>query len=198
MSKIKGIILICLNFLIIDFSEYAFADIAISERGQNRTMTKKLTIEETINEVSQTFFIDSNVPLTETEKHELLEKLNERRRQLLPRATGVALTYFIIRSGNTTNCELLTRFNATSPIKTLWWDQVKVQNMNLINKQTYATFRSVLRSLTVDRYGTERIGYLSIPLGETRGDVTTTGTMVESMKDGWGTLMNFSGGATIN
>ncbi|MDT2835699.1 hypothetical protein P7H50_02185 [Enterococcus durans] len=185
MSKIKGIILICLNFLIIVFSEYAFADIAISERGQNRTMTKKLTIEETINEVSQTFFIDSNVPLTETEKHELLEKLNERRRQLLPRATGVALTYFIIRSGNTTNCELLTRFNATSPIKTLWWDQVKVQNMNLINKQTYATFRSVLRSLTVDRYGTERIGYLSIPLGETRGDVTTTGTMVESMKDGW-------------
>lgn len=198
MSKIKGIILICLNFLIIGFSEYAFADIAISESGQNRTMTKKLTIEETINEVSQTFFIDSNVPLTETEKHELLEKLNERRRQLLPRATGVALTYFIIRSGNTTNCELLTRFNATSPIKTLWWDQVKVQNMNLINKQTYATFRSVLRSLTVDRYGTERIGYLSIPLGETRGYVTTTGTMVESMKDGWGTLMNFSGGATIN
>lgn len=196
MSKIKGIILICLTFLIIGFSEYAFADIAISERGQNRMMTKKLTIEETTNEVSQTFFIDSNVPLTE--KHELLERINERRRQLLPRATGVVLTYFIIRSGNTKNCELRTRFNATSSIKTLWWDQVKVQNMNLINKQTYASFRSVLRSMDANRYGTERIGHLSIPLGETRGYVTTTGTMVESMKDGWGILMNFSGGATIN
>ncbi len=65
MSKTEGIILICLTFLIIGFSEYAFADSAISERGQNRTMTKKLTIEETTNEVSQTFFIDSNVPLTE-------------------------------------------------------------------------------------------------------------------------------------
>ena len=41
MSKIKGIILICLTFLIIGFSEYAFADIAISERGQKRKMTKK-------------------------------------------------------------------------------------------------------------------------------------------------------------
>lgn len=198
MSKIEGIILICLTFLIIGFSEYAFADSAISERGQNRTMTKKLTIEETTNEVSQTFFIDSNVSLTETEKHELLERIHESRRQLLPRATGVALTYFIIRSGNTTNCELLTRFNATSSIKTIWWEQVKVQNLDLINKQTYATFRSVLRSLDANRYGTERIGHLSIPLGETRGYVTTTGTMVESMKDGWGTLMNFSGGATIN
>ncbi|HJG22053.1 MULTISPECIES: hypothetical protein [Enterococcus] len=68
----------------------------------------------------------------------------------------------------------------------------------MINKQTYATFRSVLRSLTADRYGTERIGHLFIPLGETRGYVITTGTMVESMKDGWGTLMNFSSGATIS
>ncbi len=73
-----------------------------------------------------------------------------------------------------------------------------MQNLDLINKQTYATFRSVLRSLDANRYGTEKIGHLSIPLGETRGYVTTTGTMVESMKDGWGTLMNFSGGATIN
>ncbi len=140
MSKIEGIILICLTFLIIGFSEYAFADIAISERGKNRTMTKKLTIEETTNEVSQTFFIDSNVPLTETEKHELLERIHESRRQLLPRATGVALTYFIIRSGNTTNCELLTRFNATSPIKTLWWEQVKVQNLDLINNKRTLLF----------------------------------------------------------
>lgn len=164
MSKIEGIILICLTFLIIGFSEYAFADIAISERGQNRTMTKKLTIEETTNEVSQTFFIDSNVPLTETEKHELLERIHESRRQLLLRATGVALTYFIIRSGNTTNCELLTRFNATSSIKTIWWDQLKVQNLDLINKQTYVRYFS---------FSTTKFGCKSLWNGKNRLSVHT-------------------------
>lgn len=62
-------------------------------------MTKKLNIEETTNEVSQTFFIDSNVPLIE--KNELFERIREGKRQLLSRATGVDSKYFITRSVRT-------------------------------------------------------------------------------------------------
>lgn len=160
----------------------------------NKDVDATITTEST----ASTIFIDSNKPLTEQEKQQLMDELEQSKNKIHPRATVVTLTYFVIRSGNTTNCTLHTRVNSSKSINNIWWDQIKVQNLNWVNKKTYKTFSSVLRSFRAMTTGTVSVGNLSVPRGEKKVYITTSGTQVASLSDGWGSLINFNGNTSIN
>lgn len=142
--------------------------------------------------------IDSDQPLSEDEINNLINELEKSKDAPMPRATGVVVSYYLIRSGNTTDCELIGAFKATGQINTLWWDTVTVQSPSAINRKTYKSFSKVLRSTGSTKSGTVSIGYLSIPKNIKSAYLKSTGTQAYSNKDGWGSLVNFNGLVYMN
>lgn len=95
--------------------------------------------------------------------------------------------------------ELYFRINATGPINSIFWKTITVQNMNLINKETYASRSEYYRVFTAISNGTGKMFDLDIPIGETKVYMKASGVEVYAMKKAmWGRLINFNGNADIN
>ncbi|MFR4286812.1 MAG: hypothetical protein ACLUQ0_08665 [Enterococcus italicus] len=157
-------------------------------------------LNNSINDNNTVQVIDSDRVLSKDEITDLLNKLEESKDKGTPmlRATGVSITYYLIRSGNTKSCELIAAFNATGALSHLWWQSLTVQNTNILNRTTYGVFNQVLRSAGSKTKGTVSIGFLSIPTGITSAYLKAAGTQAESNKDGWGSLVNFNGTVRMN
>lgn len=141
--------------------------------------------------------IDSDRLLTEFETSELIQNLNDNKSNTF-QATGVSVNYYLIRSGNTTNCELIAKFNATGMITNLWCDSLTVQSPSFINRKIYKTFRKLLRSTDSKTKGTVSVGTLSVPKGVRSAYLKTSGTQVSSNNGRWDSLLNFSGSISMN
>lgn len=142
--------------------------------------------------------IDSDKPLTESEINNLINELEKSKDVPKTRATGVAVNYYLVRSGNTTSCELIGAYKATGAISNLWWDSLTVQSPSVINRKTYKSFPKVLRGTNSKKSGTVSIGFLSIPKNVKSAYLKVTGTKADSNKDGWGSLVNFNGSIKMN
>ena len=153
---------------------------------------------------NEAIFIELEEGISEQQKSKIIDDIMKERERLsegniMPLATGVVITYFVIRNGNTTECELYFRINATGPINSIFWKTITVQNMNLINKETYASRSEYYRVFTAISNGTGKMFDLDIPIGETKVYMKASGIEAYAMKEAmWGRLINFNGNADIN
>ncbi|MGM0123151.1 hypothetical protein IGI37_000517 [Enterococcus sp. AZ194] len=180
------------------FYLFSLSFILLTSINVSASESATLTTDSPVETSSQIDIIDSDRPLTETEITNLINELEESKPKPLTRATGVAVSYYIIRSGNTTNCELRASYKATGPVSNLWWDKVTVQSPSILNRVTYQSFPKVLRGTGSKKSNNVNIGYLSIPKNIKSTYIKTSGTQTHSNKDGWGSLVNFNGSAKIN
>lgn len=86
----------------------------------------------------------------------------------MPQSDWAVVTFFAIRSGNTTSVEIIARYDSTTSAYQLWWDSITVQNLNLINKVTYKKFVNVHRVFPGSLGGTTSIGFVTVPKSETK------------------------------
>lgn len=158
----------------------------------------KDNISSVVTEVNENgdsiVFIEVDEDFSEEELEEYISSTSE----VQPAATAVGLTYFLVRSGNTTRCEFFTRVSATNFIDEARWGSIKIQSSSSVFAKTYKTFSSVAILFSAMKTGNVRIGILQVPIGVKRVHIVTSNTRVHSLIDGWGSLLNFRGGANIN
>lgn len=105
---------------------------------------------------------------------------------------GITFTNFgLVRNGNSTFCELYFNFSGSTLNNAMRYSQIKVQNMNLVNKVTYQTFNAgTVKSIF--------IGGVNIPRGESRAHIEKSGIQLYSLNAGWNSVYNIGNTATIN
>lgn len=199
MKKTFKIFLVSLVFLVgLVITNNVLADDITATNIPNPSNIQATLITSESDKVSEAILVDTNTTLTEQEKLDLIKEIENSKKGLMPQSDWAVVTFFAIRSGNTTSVEIIARYDSTTSAYQLWWDSITVQNLNLINKVTYKKFVNVHRVFPGSLGGTTSIGFVTVPKSETKVYIKTAGTSLNTYAYGWTSGIEFGGNVTMN
>lgn len=140
-----------------------------------------------------------DVPENATEEEKIAAIDSYLENEIDPQAVEIALYTLVIRSGNSTACELYFRWTGTHVISMISFSNMKIQSTSLLNPTIYSNIGgSTIYCSPAAVAGTAKILDISIPTSVSKVRAVVTSPMMCSLSDGWLSLTSINSTVTIN
>lgn len=140
-----------------------------------------------------------NVPENATEEEKMAAIDSYIENEIEPQAIEIALYTLVIRSGNSTNCELYFRWTGTHIISMISFSNMKIQSTSLLNPTVYSNIGgSTIYCTPAAISGTAKILDINVPTSVSTVRAVVTSPMMCSLSDGWLSLTSINSTVTIN
>lgn len=140
-----------------------------------------------------------DVPENATEEEKIAAIDSYLENEIDPQAVEIALFTLVIRSGNSTACELYFRWTGTHVISQISFSNMKIQSTSSFNPTIYSNIGgSTINCKPAAVTGTAKILNISVPTSVSKVRSVITSPMMHSMSGGWLSLTSMNSIVTIN